>query len=77
MSKLTAAAWILAALAVAIALFNPGGLVIGLLLAGLILGVRYGVPFLGDVIRERQKGVSGAKMEQTSRSRLRGRRGDE
>ena len=51
---------------------NPGGLIIGALIAFVILGGRYGLPFLGDLVRQRQSGVGRAKVGQNVRNKLRG-----
>lgn len=64
--------WGLAVLIVLVTFLNPGGLIVGLVVATLLLGARYGLPFLGDLIRTRQSGASAAKIQQDARKRLRG-----
>lgn len=66
--------WGIAIVLVGISLLNPGGLLIWGGLAVLLLLARYSIPFAGDVIRERQKGVSSAKADQKMRNKLRGGR---
>jgi hypothetical protein len=70
--------WILAIGVILITLANPGGLIIGLLVAFVILGSRYGLPFVGDLVRQRQSGVGRAKVTQGARNKLRrDNRGDD
>lgn len=64
--------WTLAILAVLITFLNPGGLIIGLLIALVLLGGRYGLPYVGGLIRDRQRGASSAKISQGTRKRFRG-----
>ena len=72
MSNVDIFLWVVAAIAVLISLANPGGLIIGALIAFVILGGRYGLPFLGDLVRQRQSGVGRAKVGQNVRNKLRG-----
>ncbi|WP_418280807.1 hypothetical protein [Halorubrum sp. DTA98] len=66
--------WGLAIGAVAITFANPGGFVIGAGIALLLLGGRYGLPFIADLIRSRQHGVGRAKASQKAREKVRGGR---
>jgi len=79
MSNVDLLLWGIAGIAVLISLANPGGLIIGLLIAFIILGGRYGLPYVGDLIKTRQSGVGRAKVGQSARDKLRGGgdRGDE
>lgn len=63
--------WSLAALAVLVSFANPGGFIIGALIALLLLGGRYGLPFIGDYIRSRQSGVGQAKTQRKLRDSMR------
>jgi hypothetical protein len=72
MSNVDIVLWIVAAIAVLISLANPGGLLVGALIAFVLLGGRYGLPFLGDLVRQRQSGVGRAKVGQKARNKLRG-----
>ncbi|GAB6879183.1 hypothetical protein JCM17823_14570 [Halorubrum gandharaense] len=66
--------WSLAAAAVLVSLFNPGGLIIGAAIAFVLLGGRYGLPYVGDLIKQRQSGVGRAKVSQRARDGVRGAR---
>ena len=72
MSNADTVVWVLAIAAVLVTFLNPGGLIIGLLLAGALLAGYYGIPFFAGLFRERQRGASAAKIGQGSRKRLRG-----
>ncbi|WP_066418788.1 hypothetical protein [Halorubrum aethiopicum] len=63
--------WSLAGLAVLISFANPGGFIIGAAIAFLLLGGRYGLPFIGDYIRTRQTGVGQAKAQRKIRDTMR------
>ena len=70
--------WGIAGLAILISLANPGGLLIGAAIAFVVLGGRYGLPYVGDVLRERQSGVGAAKARGRVRDSMRGEnRGDD
>ena len=69
--------WGVAGLAILISLANPGGLLIGGAIAFVLLGGRYGLPYVGDVLRERQSGVGAAKARGKVRDSMRGDRGDD
>ena len=56
--------WGLAVGAVVVSLANPGGLIIGAIIAFLLLAARYGLPFVGDLVKRRQSGVGAAKKQQ-------------
>lgn len=77
MSYADAIVWGLALFAVLVTFLNPGGLLVGLLIAFVILGARYGLPYVGQVYRDRQKGASAAKINQGARRRIRGGGGDD
>ncbi len=78
-SKADAIVWFLAIAAVMVSLLNPGGLLIAGLIAFVLLGGRYGLPFVGDLVKQRQSGVGRAKVGQSTRDMLRrdGNRGDD
>ncbi len=71
MSTADTAVWVLALAAVGIALLNPGGMVIGAAIAIVLLGGRYGLPFIGDLVKERQRGVGAAKHQRQIREKIR------
>jgi len=70
-SKGDAIIWFLAAAAILISLMNPGGLLIAGIIAFVLLGGRYGLPYVGDLVKQRQSGVGRAKVGQSARDRLR------
>jgi len=72
MSNVDILLWGIAGVALLVSFANPGGLIIGALIAFVILGGRYGLPFLGDLVRQRQSGVGRAKVGQNVRNKLRG-----
>lgn len=72
MSYADIAIWSIAILIVLVTFLNPGGLVIGIIVAALLLGGRYGLPYLGQLYRDRQTGASAAKIQQGTRRRIRG-----
>lgn len=63
--------WSIAVLAVLVSFANPGGFVIGAAIAFLLLGGRYGLPFIGDYLKSRQSGVGQAKAQRKLRDSLR------
>jgi hypothetical protein len=66
------AIWAIAVFAVLVSFMNPAGLMVGLAIAFVLLGGRYGLPFVGDIVRERQSGIGRAKVEHRARERMRG-----
>lgn len=66
--------WLLAIGAVAVTFLNPGGLIVGLLIALVLLAGRYGLPFVGKIYLARQQGMARAKIEQKARDSVRGTR---
>jgi hypothetical protein len=77
MSNVDILLWTVAGVALLVSFANPGGLIIGAGIAFVIIGGRYGLPFLGDLVRQRQSGVGRAKVGQSARDRLRGDKGDD
>lgn len=67
--KLIAAA---AMLLIAISLLNPGGLIVGLTLAVVLLGVWYGGRYLLDMEKSRRMGERAGLKEQSFRERIAG-----
>ncbi|ELZ38769.1 hypothetical protein C471_09370 [Halorubrum saccharovorum DSM 1137] len=63
--------WSIAALAVLVSFANPGGFVIGAAIAFLLIGGRYGLPFVGDYLKSRQSGVGQAKAQRKIRDSMR------
>ena len=63
--------WGIAGVAVLVSFANPGGLVIGAAIAFLLLGGRYGLPFIGDYLKSRQSGVGQAKAQRKLRDSMR------
>lgn len=63
--------WTIAGLAVLVSFANPGGFIIGAAIAFLLLGGRYGLPFIGDYVRSRQSGVGQAKYQNKMRDAMR------
>jgi len=78
-SKFDVVVWIVAIAAVLVTLLNPGGLIIGAIIALLLLGSRYGLPWVGDYVKQRNSGIGQAKLRQSTRDRLRrdSNRGDD
>jgi len=50
---------------------NPGGFIIGAAIAIVLLGGRYGLPFVGDYLKSRQSGVGQAKAQRKLRDTMR------
>jgi|GEM_PF-735472 hypothetical protein len=63
--------WAVAIGVLLISLANPGGFIIAGIIAFVILGGRYGLPFVGDLMKQRQSGVGRAKASQKFRDGLR------
>nr|WP_176580078.1 hypothetical protein [Halorubrum lacusprofundi]AQM75282.1 hypothetical protein [Halorubrum lacusprofundi] len=63
--------WGIAALAILVSFANPGGFIIGALIAFVLLGGRYGLPFVGDYLKSRQSGVGQAKAQRKLRDTMR------
>ena len=77
MSNVDILLWTVAGVALLVSFANPGGLIIGAGIAFVIIGGRYGLPFLGDLVRQRQSGVGRAKVGQSALDRLRSDKGDD
>jgi len=63
--------WSIAGAAVLVSFANPGGFVIGAAIAFLLIGGRYGLPFVGDYLKSRQSGVGQAKAQRKIRDSMR------
>lgn len=60
--------WAIAALIVAVSFLNPGGFIVALIIALALVAAFYLIPWVGDLVRDRQRGASAAK----ARKRIRG-----
>lgn len=68
MSKADTIVWGIAIIAIGISFISSGGLIVGIAIAVLIIGGRYGLPFASEVYTARQSGVSSAKVRQKARN---------
>lgn len=64
--------WVLIGFVFLVAIIAGGGFITAIAIGIGLLLLRYGPPFVGDLLRERQKGISSAKVESRVRKELRG-----
>jgi len=61
--------WGIAALAILVSFANPGGFIIGAAIAIVLLGGRYGLPFVGDYLKADSRASGRPKRNESSATR--------